>query len=91
MQTLLATLIATATSLTPLSKSTYQHVIATDDAIRVGLLHCARPSWEDDSVSWLLGGGYSVSSLVPRLAPKPTAILWGRQVRASCRRRPDGL
>lgn len=33
MRTLLATLIATATSLTPLSKSTYQHVIATDDAI----------------------------------------------------------
>lgn len=33
MHTLLATLIATATSLTPLSKSTYQHVIATDDAI----------------------------------------------------------
>lgn len=64
---------------------------ATDDAIRVGLLHCARPSWEDDSVSWLLGGGYSVSSLVPRLAPKPTVILWGRQVRASCRRTPDVL
>ena len=52
---------------------------ATDDAIRVGLLHTARPAWEDDSVAWLLGGGYSVSSLVPRLAPKPAVILWGRQ------------
>lgn len=52
---------------------------ATDDAIRVGLLHTARPAWEDDSVAWLLGGGYSVSSLVPRLAGTPTAILWGRQ------------
>jgi len=52
---------------------------ATDDAIRVGLLHCARPAWEDDSVSWLLGGGYSVSSLVPRLSAKRTLILWGRQ------------
>ena len=36
--------------------------LATDDAIRVGLLHCMRSGWEDDSIAWLLGGGYSVSS-----------------------------
>jgi len=53
--------------------------LATDEAIRIGLLHCARPGWEDDSVDWLLGGGYSVSSLVPRLESKPCLILWGRQ------------
>ena len=36
--------------------------------------------WEDDSIEWLLGGGYSVSSLVPRLASLPQCtILWGRQ------------
>jgi pimeloyl-ACP methyl ester carboxylesterase len=52
---------------------------ATDDAIRVGLLHCARPGWADDSVAWLLGGGYSVSYLVPRLAAVNTLIMWGRQ------------
>ena len=52
---------------------------ATDDAIRVGLLHCARPGWEDDSVDWLLGGGYSVSQLVPRLSRINTLIMWGRQ------------
>ena len=34
----------------------YDNAYATDDAIRVGLLHCARPGWEDDSVDWLLGG-----------------------------------
>eukprot|EP00962_Isochrysis_galbana_P000888 scaffold251_cov134-Isochrysis_galbana.AAC.8 len=52
---------------------------ATDDAIRVGLLHCARPGWADDSVDWLLGGGYSVSHLVPRLAAVNTLVMWGRQ------------
>lgn len=54
--------------------------LATDDAIRIGLLHCARDRWEDDSVEWLLGGGYSVSSLVaPALGQVPTLIMWGRQ------------
>ena len=41
--------------------------LATDDAIRVGLLHCMRSGWEDDSIAWLLGGGYSVSSQVLHL------------------------
>jgi len=54
--------------------------LATDEAIRVGLLHCLRPGWEDDSISWLLGGGYSVSSQVKRLSALPSClILWGRQ------------
>jgi len=52
---------------------------ATDDAIRVGLLHCARPQWEDDSIDWLLSGGYSVSTLVPKLTAVPSLIMWGRQ------------
>jgi hypothetical protein len=47
--------------------------LATDDAIRVGLLHCLRSGWEDDSIAWLLGGGYSVSSQV-RLNPDPDPI-----------------
>ncbi|KAJ1457645.1 Alpha/Beta hydrolase protein [Pelagophyceae sp. CCMP2097] len=50
-----------------------------DDAVRVGLLHTRRPAWEDDSVQWLLGGGYSVSPLVPKLRGVPTSIVWGRQ------------
>lgn len=53
--------------------------LATDDAIRIGKLHCARPGWEDDSVEWLLGGGYSVSTLVPKLRATPCLVLWGRQ------------
>ena len=54
--------------------------LATDDAIRVGLLHCMRDRWEDDSIAWLLGGGYSVSSKVQKLSALPSClILWGRQ------------
>ena len=54
--------------------------LATDDAIRIGLLHCSREQWEDDSVDWLLGGGYSVSSMAaPALAQVPTLVMWGRQ------------
>ena len=54
--------------------------LATDDAIRVGLLHCLRPGWEEDSMAWLLGGGYSVSAEVARLAALPSClIMWGRQ------------
>ena len=56
---------------------------ATDDAIRVGRLHCARDGWEDDQMQWLASGGYSVSSLVPRMeeAGIECLILWGRQDR----------
>lgn len=52
--------------------------LGSKDAIRVGLLHCERDAWEDDAVAWLLGGGYSVSSLVaPALQDRNTLILWG--------------
>jgi len=56
---------------------------ATDDAIRVGRLHCARDRWEEDQMEWLASGGYSVSKLVPRLgdAGRPCLLLWGRQDR----------
>jgi len=53
----------------------------TDDAIRVGRAHCCRQGWEDDSIEWLLGGGYRVSHLVPCLAKKRCLVLWGRQDR----------
>ena len=51
--------------------------LATDDAIRVGLLHTKRVGWEDDAIEWLLGGGYSVSSQVSKLRETPTLVLWG--------------
>ena len=53
--------------------------MATDDAIRVGLLHCGRNGWEDDQVEWLRGDGYAVADLVrPTFAEIPTLVLWGR-------------
>lgn len=54
---------------------------ATDDAIRIGRLHCSREGWDDDAIDWLLGGGYSVASRVPSLDTAPCTILWGRQDR----------
>ena len=53
----------------------------TDDAIRIGRVHCERERWEDDAIDWLLGGGYSVSSLLPQLRDVRCLLLWGRQDR----------
>jgi len=53
----------------------------TDDAIRVGRIHCVRDKWEDDAVEWLLGGGYRVSAMVPNLKDTRCLIMWGRQDR----------
>ena len=52
--------------------------LGTDDAIRVGLLHCERPGWEDDAVAWVNGGGYAISAEVaPALRDRRTLVLWG--------------
>ena len=52
--------------------------LGTEDAIRVGLLHCERPGWEDDAVAWVNGGGYSVSAKVrPALSERRALVLWG--------------
>ena len=46
----------------------------TDDAIRVGRFHCRREGWEDNGIAWLMGGGYSVSTLVGRLVPQLSSL-----------------
>lgn len=51
----------------------------TEDAIRIGQLHVLRPKWEEDSVEWLLSGGYSIDVLLPNLDHMPMLALWGRQ------------
>lgn len=53
----------------------------TEDAIRVGRVHCERSGWEDDAVDWLLGGGYAVAKLLPELRSTRCMVLWGRQDR----------
>jgi len=52
----------------------------TEDAIRVGRVHCTRDGWEDDAIAWLDSGGYRVSALLPRVTCR-TLVLWGRQDR----------
>jgi len=51
---------------------------ATEDALRVGRLHCLRDGWDDALVSFMLSGGFSPSSKVSQIAA-PSLVLWGRQ------------
>jgi len=51
---------------------------ATDDALKVGRLHCLRDGWNDALVSFMTSGGFSPSKKVP-LIEAPSLILWGRQ------------
>lgn len=53
----------------------------TDDAIRVGRLHCTRAGWEEDAIEWLDGGGYKVTRQLPQLAGCRCLLLWGREDR----------
>ncbi len=51
---------------------------ATEDALKVGRLHCLQDGWSDALVSFMLSGGFSPSKKVP-LIESPSLILWGRQ------------
>jgi pimeloyl-ACP methyl ester carboxylesterase len=51
---------------------------ATDDAMRIGRLHCTRPGWSDALVSFMLSGGFSPSLKVATIEA-PALVLWGRQ------------
>lgn len=55
-------------------KETY----ATDDALKIGRLHCLRPGWEDALLGYMLSNGFSPSKKVS-LCDMPTLVLWGRQ------------
>jgi pimeloyl-ACP methyl ester carboxylesterase len=51
---------------------------ATEDALRVGRLHCLREGWDDALLSFMLSGGFSPSTKVPNIQ-SPALVLWGRQ------------
>lgn len=51
--------------------------LATPDAMKIGRLHCLLPSWEKNSVQFVLSGGFVVSDKVPRVVQE-TLVLWGR-------------
>ncbi len=50
---------------------------ATDDALKVGRLHCLRDGWNDALVSFMMSGGFAPSQKVP-LIECPSLILWGQ-------------
>jgi len=51
---------------------------ATDDALKIGRLHCLRPGWENAMLNYMLSGGFSPSKKVSQ-CNMPTLVLWGRQ------------
>mmetsp|Transcript_14344 Transcript_14344/g.28645 ORF Transcript_14344/g.28645 Transcript_14344/m.28645 type:complete len:401 (+) Transcript_14344:130-1332(+) len=52
---------------------------ATEDALRVGRVHCVREGWDAAMVSFMKSGGFAPSAAVEKLADRPVLILWGRQ------------
>ena len=51
---------------------------ATNDAMRIGRLHCTREGWSDALVSFMLSGGFSPSQKVSKIEA-PSLVVWGRQ------------
>ena len=51
---------------------------ATDDALKVGRLHCLRDGWEDGMLSFMQSGGFRPMEKVSKI-DVPSLILWGRQ------------
>lgn len=46
------------------------------DWANIGRLHCLLPWWENATVSFMLSGGYNVSSQIKKVKQK-TLIIWG--------------
>lgn len=51
---------------------------ATEDALRVGRLHCLRDGWEDGMLSFMQSGGFRPKEKVSRI-DVPSLVLWGRE------------
>jgi len=49
---------------------------ASEDAMRVGRLHCMMNGWEDVNIDFLLSGGFMVSEKVSQVQ-QPTLVIWG--------------
>jgi pimeloyl-ACP methyl ester carboxylesterase len=65
---------SSANQMSYFDKETY----ATDDAVRVGRLHCLQDGWSNALVSFMQSGGFSPSAKVPTIQA-PSLVLWGRQ------------
>jgi pimeloyl-ACP methyl ester carboxylesterase len=51
---------------------------ATEDALKVGRLHCLREGWEDGMLSFMQSGGFRPKEKVSKI-DVPSLVLWGRQ------------
>jgi len=51
---------------------------ATEDALKVGRMHCLRDGWSDALVNFMLSGGFSPSAKVSQI-DAPSLVMWGRQ------------
>ncbi|KAI2497686.1 Serine aminopeptidase [Fragilaria crotonensis] len=51
---------------------------ATNDAVRIGRLHCLQDGWSEALVSFMQSGGFSPSAKVKTIQA-PALVLWGRQ------------
>ena len=51
---------------------------ATEDALKVGRLHCLREGWEDSMLSFMQSGGFRPKEKVKKI-DVPTLVLWGRE------------
>jgi pimeloyl-ACP methyl ester carboxylesterase len=51
---------------------------ATEDALKVGRLHCLREGWEDGMLSFMQSGGFRPKEKVAKI-DVPSLVLWGRQ------------
>jgi pimeloyl-ACP methyl ester carboxylesterase len=51
---------------------------ATEDAQKIGRLHCLREGWEDGMLSFMQSGGFRPKEKVAKI-DVPTLVLWGRQ------------
>jgi pimeloyl-ACP methyl ester carboxylesterase len=50
---------------------------ATNDALRIGRLHCIRDGWEEALFSFMMSGGFSPSQKVSQVTV-PSLVIWGR-------------
>lgn len=51
---------------------------ATEDALKVGRLHCLREGWEDGMLSFMQSGGFRPKEKVAKI-DVPSLVLWGRE------------
>jgi len=57
--------------------SYFDKAFATEDALKVGRMHCLQEGWEDSLLSFMSSGGFKPKNKVP-LVQQQTCVIWGR-------------